>query len=131
MKKALTDLRKEILELIQSSENPLCARDILERLSAKPDFSSVYRALEFLEKSGWVRTVSFSENTRFYYACSKGHCHFVYCEKCHRAKEFHRCFENQLSGQVENETGYQITGHSFYFTGICKNCREQSSFKKP
>lgn len=125
MKRGLTELRKDILTHIQNSSYPLNAKEILGLLKEKPDLSTVYRALDYLLENKLVQDAVLSENIRYYYAFGHGHCHFVVCQNCKKAREFHVCFESNMQKQIENETNYEITGHSFYFTGICGECKKK------
>ena len=74
MKPRLTELRKKILQVINASGRPLSAKNIFEKIPSRPNLSTVYRALDFLEKEKYVHSVSFSR-IKFY--MSKRPC----CEK--------------------------------------------------
>lgn len=120
-----TDLRKEILQIIEAAKTPLTVKEIHEALRRKPDISSVYRALQSFLKKGKVQSVSFSGNTQYYYANCQTHCHFVVCRKCNRIDRFNRCLADQLEAHVKEKFDYLITNHVFYFQGVCRPCREK------
>ena len=60
----LTKKRQEILEIVQSSDIPINARFLKSQVDF--DLSTVYRALEFLEKNGYIFSFDF-ENEKYYF----------------------------------------------------------------
>lgn len=126
-KKALTSYRQSILDFIERSAHPLSAKEIWAKLKNQPDFSTIYRALNFLVKENTVKSVHFADGPQFYYSASKKHRHFVYCTFCQKARGFQRCNAHELSLAVEKETGYKLTGHQLYFTGCCPDCQHENN----
>ena len=55
----LTKKRQQILNLIQSSDTPINAKFLKSKVDF--DLSTVYRALEFLEKNIYMKTYSFDK----------------------------------------------------------------------
>lgn len=123
MRKSFTELRKEILNLIDQAEQPLTVKEIHDRLISKPNLSTVYRALEFLLKKGLIKTISFSLEGKFYYSGKKEHSHFIYCKECSKIEEFDQCFAENIQHSIEDKLDYKITDHFFYFAGICNSCQ--------
>ena len=64
MKTRLTELRKEISEIVNGAEKPLSVKAIQERAGAEPNLSTVYRALDYLEKKRYVQSVTLFDGTR-------------------------------------------------------------------
>lgn len=124
MRPAMSAYRQEILTALKENKNPLDAQGILKRLSGNPDLSTLYRALNYLLSQNLIKSVSFFDQRRFYYACHQSHCHFLYCTACREVNEFHRCAAEKIQKQVEEESGYMIQDHFFYFTGLCASCKE-------
>ncbi|MBO8160726.1 MAG: transcriptional repressor [Thermosipho sp. (in: Bacteria)] len=119
----LTKWRKEILKIIEESNIPLTAEEIYTRNNLKPNFSTIYRALNFLEKNNLIKSVSFDNSPKYYFSINK-HFHFLYCIKCGRIETFDKCFASKLEDYVVKNFNFNITDHVFYFKGICKKCQE-------
>jgi Fur family ferric uptake transcriptional regulator len=118
----LTDLRREIVSVIENAERPVSAKIILSRMISKPNISTVYRALDYLDARNYISSVSFS-GIRFYYAGAQGgHGHFLFCRECHEILEFDECVVANLQKRIQKHFNYQITGHVIYFEGLCSDC---------
>jgi len=122
-----TEDRRVVFEIICGSKVPLKAYDILEELkrvkkNAEPP--TVYRALEFLEKNGFVHKVNILNS---YFACShfadQHACQLFICTKCQTAQEF--CNANIASELKERaqKNNFQTQKISVEILGICKNCQ--------
>jgi len=120
--KSLSEMREGVLEVVEQSDMPLNARAIAEHLNPCPNLSTVYRALDYLEKRGMVQSVAFFDGTRFYYAGGKD-AHFILCGECHEIREFEKCTADTIRENLEKEFDYRLTGHVLYFRGVCADCR--------
>ena len=79
--KRLTKHRKEILDIVAGSDTPQSAKMVISKMAEKPDLSTVYRGLEYLEEKKYINSVSFSD-TRYYYSAAKKYKgHFIICSK--------------------------------------------------
>ncbi|WP_068348222.1 Fur family transcriptional regulator [Kosmotoga arenicorallina] len=123
--KGLTKLRKEILKLIENSEVPLCADEIFENLEKKPNLSSVYRGLCYLEDKGMIKSISFDGNTRYFFMATEHSNHYLYCKTCGKLEVFDICFADRIQKELEKKHDYKILDHIFYFVGICSECRKK------
>lgn len=127
--KALSEIRKEILEIISSEKKPLSAKLIQSRIRHKPDLSTIYRALDFFESGNYIRSISIS-GTKLYYLQNKdGHGHFLSCRECREIIEFKECAVAGLKDRLQDKFNYEITGHAIFFEGICQDCRRYLSKK--
>jgi Fur family ferric uptake transcriptional regulator len=115
--------RKEILKIIEKSEKPLTAEQIYKLNNFKPNFSTIYRALKFLEDKNLIKSISFDNGPKYFYSIKK-HYHFLYCTNCGKIETFNKCIANQLEKFIYENFNFQITDHVFYFKGLCENCRE-------
>lgn len=122
MIKNLTKYRKEIYQIIKSSNKPLNTREIIEKIKSSPNTSTVYRSLDYLEKNLYLNSIYFSRNVKYYYD-RECHSHFLFCEKCHNIQEFDICFAGKIQKELSKSFDFSIKGHSFYFTGICSHCK--------
>jgi len=122
MKFRLTDLRKEILNVINKAKKPLNAKIIKKRLISQPDFSTIYRALDFLERQKFVYSVSFT-GVKYYFTSKKGNGHFLVCKKCREILEFKDCVAESLQERIQQKYNYKISEHVLYFEGLCSKCQ--------
>lgn len=120
----LTKWRKLVFDVINSSEKPLNAEDIYRLNNFKPNLSTVYRALNYLEKKSYISSVSFDGGTKYYFSKDK-HFHFLYCTNCGKIEVFEECMASELEKKIKSKFGYLITDHVFYFKGLCKKCRKE------
>ncbi len=128
MAKGFTELRKRILKTVRGSESAITAEEVLESVKPdRPDLSTIYRALAFLENKGMVKSVTFDCSTRFYHSAQDHPVHFLHCMKCHHTKSFDKCFADQVESAIEKEHDFEITDHVFYFLGLCGDCRSSKA----
>lgn len=121
----LTKIRRKVLELLASSEEPAKAYDLLANLdgegSAKPP--TVYRALDFLQSVGLAHKI---ESLNAYVACGHtSHKHsavFLICETCGGAEELHADATSTALSQETQAAGFQMTNSIIEARGICRNC---------
>jgi Fur family ferric uptake transcriptional regulator len=125
MRLPFTNLRKDLLEIINRSDNPLSASEIFEKYG-RANLSTIYRAIKYLEDSQNIEGFSIScrnhEKIRYYFGTGKNHAHFLHCENCHQFKRLEGCFIENIQAEIENKYHYEIRHHSLYFTGLCEKC---------
>jgi Fur family ferric uptake transcriptional regulator len=129
VKSRLTDVRREILKVIESAEKPLNVKIIEHRLTSHPNLSTIYRALDFLEAEKLIRSVSFS-GVKFYFTSKRGNGHFLVCKECHEILEFRECVVKNLQKKIQEKYDYEITDHILYFQGLCLECQHYLNKKK-
>ena len=121
----LTDPRRRVLELLLQADGPQKAYDLIAAYGprgkpAKPP--TVYRALEFLERLGFVHRV---ESLNAYIACrvdAAGHrAAFLICDCCGAAQEFEPDFTAQRA--AAEAAGYAVSGITLEARGLCPACR--------
>lgn len=125
MKRAFTDLRKEIYNVIENSNCPISVKSIQQKLSVNPDISTIYRALKFLQKKELIVSLNISKNTQLFYSSSKPYSHFILCNSCDKIEPFPDCVASQIEGKIEEEYEYKILNHFLYFIGVCKDCQNK------
>lgn len=119
----LTGYRKEILEIVTEVGKPLTAKTISEKMKSTPNLSTIYRALDYLESEKIIKSIYFSDDSKYYFLGEK-HSHYLFCEKCSDVKEFDICYASKIEKNLEMQFNYKITGHCLYFTGICSECQK-------
>jgi Fur family zinc uptake transcriptional regulator len=121
----LTSPRRRVLELLLEADGPLKAYDLIAAYgesgeAAKPP--TVYRALEFLERLGFVHRI---ESLNAFVPCRlDGESHaaaFLICDCCGAAEEFEPDF---APGRAAAEAkGYQVSSVTLEARGLCPACR--------
>lgn len=121
----LTTPRRRVLELLLESDGPQKAYDLIAAFGAhgepaKPP--TVYRALEFLERLGFVHRI---ESLNAYVPCrihGNGHrAAFLICDCCGAAEEFEPDFTAQLA--AADKAGYAVQTITLEARGLCPACR--------
>lgn len=127
MRNSFSPLRQEIFEYLKKKTSPLSAKEIYGgmKLENKAAFSSVYRALWFLEEKGFVAGFSVPCEScgkdRFFTDASRGHVHYFHCEKCHHFIEIAECGIHLK--EFEKKYNVSVTSHSLILSGLCGGCR--------
>ncbi len=126
----LTGLRTEVLGIVAQSHKAIGAYEILERMQKarrqeKPVAPpTVYRALEFLTKEGFVHRIN---SLNAYVACyAVGEKHrgmFLICEACGTVTELADPDVDAAIGQAVRAAGYQAAKEMIEITGICPSCK--------
>lgn len=115
-----------MMEILGKTKSPLSVSELLEKLSKKelkPNKTTVYREIEFLNKKGKVEEVDFGEGKKRYEG-SGSHHHHIICIKCKKVKDI--TLEQDLdkfNAKIASQAGYKPVGHSLEFFGICKSCQ--------
>ena len=115
----LTKKRQEILELVQSSDTPVNARSLKSQVDF--DLSTVYRALEFLEKNGCIFSFDF-ENEKYYF--KEENANFFICGSCKHIETVPE-FSNEETEKEKSELkkrGFSLLSHLSIFKGKCSDC---------
>jgi len=123
-----TKKRTLIISILEASENPLTAEDIME-LSAKEikmSFSTVYRALNALADKGVVTKTVYQDGKLYYKIHTHSHQHVLKCTKCNKCISIDACPLESLETNLSKETDYLITGHNLEFFGVCPKCQHKN-----
>ena len=119
-----TENREDVLRLLKKAKTPLSVEGIKKKLEKDLDTSTVYRALNFLEKNHFIDSTSFGKNFRFFY-CRNNFKHFLFCENCHKIEVFDDCFAGEIEKKINEKYGFEIDSHILYFRGICNTCQNK------
>ncbi|MDY0290080.1 MAG: transcriptional repressor [Sphaerochaeta sp.] len=127
----MTKARKAILNALEEAREPISVTELAKELTDFCDPATVYRNLHYLEKNNLATSfiLHCSEHgTERYYSAKegKGHHHWFHCENCHRFIDLGGCFYTEQLRQFEHQHGFTVNDHTFYLTGICQTCKEES-----
>jgi Fur family zinc uptake transcriptional regulator len=122
----MTQPRRRVLELLLQAGQPVKAYDLISSFGddgepAKPP--TVYRALDFLEKQGFVHRI---ESLNAFVACREGErthaAAFLICDCCGRSEEVSPVGADVLE-RAGARSGYQLTSITMEAHGLCEACR--------
>lgn len=115
----LTKKRQQILNLIQSSDTPINAKFLKSKVDF--DLSTVYRALEFLEKNNYIFSFDL-ENEKYYF--KEENVNFFICDSCKHIETMPE-FSNEETEKEKSELkkrGFSLLSHLSIFKGKCNDC---------
>ena len=120
--------RLKILEVLEKSSNHhMSAEDIYRILMEQHQdvgVATIYRVLTQFEESGIVNKLNFENNQAVYELSNVEHHDHLVCVKCSTIIEFQDDVIEQHQLQIANKYDFQLTDHSLYLYGLCKNCKE-------
>jgi Fur family transcriptional regulator, zinc uptake regulator len=126
----LTDIRRQVLELVWASHEPVGAYDILGKLArergGKAAPPTVYRALEFLLEMGLVHRV---DSLNAFIGCkspTEEHAaQFLVCRDCHHVEEIDSPAVQRALLKEVRESGFSLDASSLEVKGQCAKCGER------
>jgi Fur family zinc uptake transcriptional regulator len=128
----LTELRRQILELLWESGRPTGAYELIEALKQRASRSvgppTVYRSLEFLMAQGLVAKIE-SRNT--YVACRhperRHECLFFICNSCGASAELEDPRVGRLLCEDAARIGFRPRRRVVEVEGTCARCRSDGA----
>jgi len=118
--------RLKILEVLEKSPNHhLSAEDIYRILIEQNEevgVATIYRVLSQFEESGIVQKLNFENNQAVYELCGLEHHDHLVCVKCNKIIEFQDDVIEKHQLQIAKTHGFELTDHSLYLYGLCKDC---------
>jgi Fur family ferric uptake transcriptional regulator len=121
--------RIKILHFLEQSKiRHMSAEDVYKALLESGEevgLATVYRVLTQFEQAGLVSRHHFEGGQSVFELNEGKHHDHILCIKCGKVDEFvdKVIEERQLS--IARDKGYEMTDHSLYIYGICKDCRQQ------
>jgi Fur family zinc uptake transcriptional regulator len=123
----LTKLRRRILELVCASHEPIKAYELLDRLrkerrGAAPP--TVYRALDFLRRQGFVHKI---QSLKAFVVCGEpghaGNGQFLICRDCGDVAEMDDPDVVDLLSVQAHRAGFSAEHQTIELRGLCSGCR--------
>ena len=124
----LTSRRRQVLEILLASHQPLAAYDILAKLNRGDGVERiappiVYRALEFLMAEGFIHRI---ESRNAFISCiHPGHqsaAQFLICRDCEQVAELENIAPGLLRGA--DNLGFAVDHSVVEITGVCAECQK-------
>ena len=128
---ALTPLRRQVLEIVLESHRPMGAYDVLGQLARtgkRPAPPTVYRALDFLTRAGFVHRIDSLSAFVACFAPAKAHrSHFLLCRACGRAAEIEDTALDAALAKAARSGGFAPERETVEITGMCLECANSAS----
>jgi Fe2+ or Zn2+ uptake regulation protein len=86
------------------------------------DFSTVFRAMQTLQRAGLVDQVDLGDSKARYETRREHHEH-IRCTECGIVSEVPGCVVEDAVALVQRRTGYRVSSHQVVFAGVCRTCR--------
>lgn len=97
----------------------------LESAGIPADYSTVFRALVWLEEQGVAQRVDLGDGKVRYEPAGRHHEH-VQCERCGQVREVPDCLVDDASAEIERSTGFRLLSHHLTLSGICPTCQTRA-----
>jgi Fur family peroxide stress response transcriptional regulator len=123
----MTPQRMAVLKVLIGNEEHLTAEQVYERV--KPDFpmvsrATIYKTLSMLKEMGEVLEIDLDTGFKHYDGRRiSSHPHLM-CTNCEAIIDLEELNLTDLSQEVGQATGYQITKFQVNFFGICPRCQK-------
>jgi len=122
--------RIKILHFLEQSKiRHMSAEDVYKALLESGEevgLATVYRVLTQFEQAGLVTRHHFEGGQSVFELNEGKHHDHILCIKCGKVDEFIDKTIEDRQVIIAKEKGYEMTDHSLYIYGICKDCRKKS-----
>lgn len=123
---SFTPLRRQVLELVWSSHEPVGAYELLEKLRRsrrKAAPPTVYRALDFLMEHGLIHRI---ESLNAYVGCGdperRHGGQFLICRDCQSVAELDDSAIDKAVARRADALGFDVQQQTVEIIGQCANC---------
>lgn len=88
--------------------------------------ATLYRAVEAMERAGWIQSAGFRGDTRLFLRCdTPGHHHHMVCTECGTVKDTDCPLEATVLSDAAG-AGFRVTRHEINVYGVCPDCTERT-----
>jgi Fur family ferric uptake transcriptional regulator len=96
--------------------------EMARRVMPKISLATVYRNLETMCENGIIRKIHVSGTQKRFDGNPRLHYH-IRCQACGRVDDVDMVQVDGLERAASKATGYDVSGHSIEFVGVCTLCR--------
>jgi Fur family ferric uptake transcriptional regulator len=132
----LTSQRQRVLAAVTALEHGT-PEEIGARLRAEagpdgaaPDTSTVYRALELLERLGLVAHTHLGKGAPVYHAAEHAHLHVV-CQECGQISSVDPALLDAAAERLAADLGFTVDVGHVALSGTCRACAERARTEHP
>jgi Fur family ferric uptake transcriptional regulator len=119
--------RIKILHFLEQSKiRHMSAEEVYKALLESGEevgLATVYRVLAQFEQAGLVSRHHFEGGQSVFELNEGKHHDHILCIKCGKVDEFVDKVIEERQQNIAKEKGYEMTDHSLYIYGICKDCQ--------
>ena len=121
-----TKTREQLLSLFESTNTPLTANEIYEKLKDRNiTLSSIYRTLDtFTNENILVKNID-QKGIAIYTLKQEKHSHYLECKSCHSKVELAYCPYHKINDDINDEFNFEVDEHNVVIYGTCKNCNKK------
>ena len=109
----VTPQRLAVYETLAATHEHPSAEMLYKTLRPKypsMSFATVYKTVEILNRLHVIQIINTGEDS---FTC------------CGKVEDLFNVDYSGIMAQAEKESGYKLSGHQFYFYGVCENCRKK------
>ena len=120
----MTDLNRQILDMIQNSDGHLSASeafDLARSQGIDVSLSSMYRILNSLYEKGYISKFITENKIEVYDKTLSEHGHMI-CEKCGKTADINL---NNFKKVLSKELNCDVTAYKLTISYICPSCKEK------
>jgi Fur family transcriptional regulator, peroxide stress response regulator len=122
----VTPQRLAVYEVLSNTKEHPNAEMIFNKLQdhyPTMSLATVYKTIDILKEVGLVQILNAGEDSFRYDADTSDHAH-IRCTECGRVDDIFNIDAKPFESKVAAATSYQLSGHQFYFYGVCPACAE-------
>ncbi|MBM6829263.1 transcriptional repressor [Anaerotignum lactatifermentans] len=121
-----TKKRQLLLSILQQENRAMTAEEVHEKATPllAMNLSTVYRTLNTLTEKGILSKTQRKDKKAYYALEHHDHHHRLVCTVCKKTIPVDSCPLRELEEDLEQKTGFRITGHTLEFSGICPLCQK-------
>ena len=114
------------LELLSQVPESISAQNLYMLLRQKQSIglATVYRVLEALKRSGFIRSRINQQGESLYSIISKDE-HCLTCINCGESVQIDKCPIQAIDHNLNQSNQFKIYYHTLEFFGLCKHCSEK------
>lgn len=125
--------RSLVLSAVRHEGGHVSAYRVAERIerehpAAEVALSTVYRALETLERRGLISALRLpSQETRYEWSGAAASHHHLVCRRCGETAELTPDALTEVAEQIERSTGFRVELRHLALNGLCADCAARNS----
>ncbi|MFA5659305.1 MAG: Fur family transcriptional regulator [Oscillospiraceae bacterium] len=123
-----TKQRTAILEILESSEQPVSAEEVFIELSGQKitaSLSTVYRSLETMADKGVLTKLNLTGEKALFEINCMVHRHYLTCLGCKKIVPINHCPIESYEKTLGEQTGFVVVSHKLHVFGYCPDCQKK------
>lgn len=126
--------RRVVSSLIDNQEKHLTVEELFDdinRTHPPIGLATVYRTLNVLHELELVSKLDLGDGFDRYEVADESHHHHhhLLCRQCDAIIEVKEDYLDELEDRIQKDYGFEVTGHSVKFFGLCGKCKQESRNK--